>query len=469
MAWELDLPDVWIEPDNGTARQIQHIQQPFPDGNGTDNGPLLLAATYLTKVASRLGLQQSQVDWLIRSISDVDPDTGSGPPSPGDGAQLRWRRPMLLRDETAVITIQQTFRAAISRDLESTRPVDVYRAGIRIVMHRSIASNSWRVTDSNNTLRSDFNLRSNDALLRAALVDPFDDILGPGIDAARVRSWLLETLPMFGLPPVDPRWILVEPVPWLYRFDPIQQGLGTAASDPPPESGSDDVAWGFHVLYPGGLEAPAEGMPARDTPSQDLIVRFDKAPLARLELLTHAMAPITGKVFTIDPASASGDVGQARPSSFSKDLNPYRVSQPLLRLAAPAGLPPLQSLSGANVYVFDPTVTPGTHPGSIGITPPLLAAGDAFDFDARTNDFAAVNAYYHTDALLQMVSDFGFPFSDNPTGVTTPLEVVHRATIDPGTCNDGRCINAQFRVNGPPPGFSAITGTAVSADQVRVG
>jgi hypothetical protein len=53
-----------------------------------------------------------------------------------------------------------------------------------------------------------------------------------------------------------------------------------------------------------------------------------------------------------------------------------------------------------------------------------------------------------------MVADFGLPFSDNPTGITTPMEVVHRASIQPGTCNDGRCINAQFRINGPDATFS---------------
>ena len=454
MAWELYTPDVWIEPETGIARQIQHIMQPFPDGNGSDEDPLPLAATYLTAVMDRLGLQRAQIEWLTNSLANVDA-TGNGPSSPGDGAQLRWRRLTFLREQTAVIIIQQTYRTPISRDLRISWAADVHGAGIRIVMHRGIATNNWRVTDLNDTLRDHFDLSDNDAVLQMSLVEPTDQGLGEAIDFDKVRFFLVTTLPMFGLPPINPRFISPDPIVWLYRFVPGRTGAGSVGLGPPPKAGFDYIAFGFRVLYPGGIAAAADGHPAQDIPGQDLMVRFDKTPLARLELLADAMAPTTGTVFPIDPASASGDVSQARPNSFSKDLNPHRVSQPLARLAPPLGSPPKQHLNGDNVYIFDPNVTVGPHAGSIGIAPPVLPAGTAFDFDARTNEFAAVNAYYHTDALFQMVADFGLPFSDNPTGVTTPMEVLHRASIQPGTCNDGRCINAQFRINGPDLPFSS--------------
>ena len=454
MAWELYTPDVWIEPETGIARQIRHIMQPFPDGSGSDEDPLPLAATYLTAVMDRLGLQRAQIEWLTNSIVNVDA-TGNGPVSPGDGAQLRWRRLTLVREQTAVIIIQQTYRAPISRDPRTNWAADVHGAGIRIVMHRGIATNNWRVTDLNDTLRDHFDLSDNDAVLRMAFAEPTDEGLdGEAIDFAKVRLFLVTTLPMFGLPAVDPRFISPDPVVWLYRFVPGRIGVGSTGPGPPPKAGFDYIAFGFRVFYPGGIAAAADGYPAQDIPGQDLIVRFDRTPLARLELLADAVAPTTGNVFPIDPASASGDVSEARPNAFSKDLNPHRVSQPLARLAPPLGSPAMQSLNGDHVYIFDPTNTPGPHAGSIGIAPPVLPAGTAFDFDARTNDFAAVNAYYHTDALFQMVADFGLPFSDNPTGITTPMEVVHRASIQPGACNDGRCINAQFRINGPDATFS---------------
>jgi hypothetical protein len=459
MPWELVSPDVRIEPENGIARQISHIQQPFPDGDGSDEYPLLLATTYLTAVMRRLDLQQSQIDWLTNSIANVDA-TGNGPASQRNGVQLRWRRLTLLRDQTAVIIIQQTYWTPISRDLETARATDVHSAGIRIVMHRGTASNKWRVTDLNDTLRNDFNLSDNNALLRTALVEPADEGLGRTIDFDKARSFLVTSLPLFGLPPPAPppgvlRWISAEPACWLYRFEPGQKGAGATGPGQPPKAGLDYIAWGFRVLYPDGIAPAADGRPAQDMPGQDLIVRFDGTPLSRLELLADAVAPTTGTVFPIDPASASGNVSEARPSAFSKDLNPHRVSQQLARLAAPMpGSPPMQHLSGDHVCIFNPNFTPGPHAGSIGISPPILPAGTAFDFDARTNDFAAVNAYFHTDELFQMVADFGLPYSQNPTGVTTPIEVIHRASIQPGTCNDGRCINAQFRINGPSPTFS---------------
>jgi hypothetical protein len=40
------------------------------------------------------------------------------------------------------------------------------------------------------------------------------------------------------------------------------------------------------------------------------------------------------------------------------------------------------------------------------------SVGTDFDFDVRTNNFAAVNAYYHCDRFFRLVGDLGF---DIPT------------------------------------------------------
>ena len=44
--------------------------------------------------------------------------------------------------------------------------------------------------------------------------------------------------------------------------------------------------------------------------------------------------------------------------------------------------------------------------------PPTEPVGTDFDFDARTDNFAAVNAYYHCDRFFRLVGDLGF---DIPT------------------------------------------------------
>jgi zinc metalloprotease ZmpB len=42
------------------------------------------------------------------------------------------------------------------------------------------------------------------------------------------------------------------------------------------------------------------------------------------------------------------------------------------------------------------------------IAPPTEPVGPEFNFDARTDNFAAVNAYYHADSFFRLMQEFGF-------------------------------------------------------------
>ncbi len=76
--------------------------------------------------------------------------------------------------------------------------------------------------------------------------------------------------------------------------------------------------------------------------------------------------------------------------------------------------------------------TSGQYVQLVDISPPTVAAptstGD-FIFSVPTDNFAAVNAYHHCDALFRLVAGMGFTISTYFNGTTFPVRVDHRATI----------------------------------------
>ena len=108
---------------------------------------------------------------------------------------------------------------------------------------------------------------------------------------------------------------------------------------------------------------------------------------------------VNALVFPEDPitTSPSGPL----PSAASALLNAKRASVPLQGLNPPSG--GTQALQGSIVKVSDvesPAVAPPTEP-----------SGTDFAFDSRTNEFAAVNAYFHCDRFFRMVEGMGFPLA----------------------------------------------------------
>ena len=94
---------------------------------------------------------------------------------------------------------------------------------------------------------------------------------------------------------------------------------------------------------------------------------------------------VNGQVFKHDPITISGESGHT-PNQDNIILNSYRTSEVLENLNAP--VVGTQHSNGSRVTVVDlelPTIAPPTNP--IGVD---------FNYVPRTNDFAAVNAYYQT-------------------------------------------------------------------------
>ncbi len=135
---------------------------------------------------------------------------------------------------------------------------------------------------------------------------------------------------------------------------------------------------------------------------------------------------VNGLVFRLDPITSTGDTGNDA-TQANAVLNPLREDVVLEGLDPPAG--GTQSLSGSLITIAEvenPVIAAPTRPG-----------GADFDFDARTDDFAAVNAYFHNDRFFRLVEDLGFPLDDYFDGTSFPVEIDHRGI---GGANNAHCI-----------------------------
>lgn len=135
---------------------------------------------------------------------------------------------------------------------------------------------------------------------------------------------------------------------------------------------------------------------------------------------------VNGLVFNYDPITSTGDNGNDATQSNAV-LNPLRDDVILEGLDPPAG--GTQALTGSFV-----TVTEVEPPA---IASPTRPAGNDFDFDARTDDFAAVNAYYHNDRFFRLVQNLGFPLNEYFDGTSFPVDIDHRGI---GNANNAHCI-----------------------------
>lgn len=247
--------------------------------------------------------------------------------------------------------------------------------------------------------------------------------------------------------------------PWIYRYDPAARQDEEHTPKPgdnqsSPVGVADTAA---PIAHGGAPRLPLPPVPAAIKPRQDYVVfevlftltiepwgslnwRALIEPEEMAVLYVRALVDnVDGLVFTNDPVTHSGSAANG-PAANAATLDPLRQSVTLLGLNAPSG--GNQSLAGSFVTLQD-VYTPT-------IAAPIQATGTDFDFGCRTNDFAAVNAYFHSDFCFRLVDGMGL---NNPTsyfdGTTFPLPVDHRGSADPDIVwggpsdSDGNQVNAQ--------------------------
>lgn len=144
-----------------------------------------------------------------------------------------------------------------------------------------------------------------------------------------------------------------------------------------------------------------------------MLVEVETNTVLYLRALTSC---VNGLVFAADPITATGNAANS-PAATVATLNPERSSQALLGLTAPAP-GSNQALTGNFVQISDFELTTSA--------PPTEAPGANFNYGARTNNFAAVNAYYHCDRFFRLVENLGFTISSYFNGTSFPVPVDHR-------------------------------------------
>lgn len=134
---------------------------------------------------------------------------------------------------------------------------------------------------------------------------------------------------------------------------------------------------------------------------------------------------VSGLVYEKDPYTQGGT-----PSTTDNNaiLNPFRTSVVLPRLQDPVN--GIQELRGDDISGYARVVDPvddANHPryGQLlnipNADPPTEPTNDDFDYDVRTDDFAAVNAYYNVDRFLALVVDVGILVKQDPNSPDLPF------------------------------------------------
>ncbi len=160
-----------------------------------------------------------------------------------------------------------------------------------------------------------------------------------------------------------------------------------------------------------------------------ILVEVETRSILYIECMTCG---VNGLVFKRDPINKTGDLTITSDDS-NVALNPHRDDVTLTSLSGPvAGT---QSLSGTYV-----TISEQEGPA---VASPTQLTGNDFDYDVRTNNFGAVNAYYHQTQLIKTIEGLGFPRATYFDGTTFPYPVDHR-----GMGASGNTINAHWSPNG---------------------
>lgn len=164
-----------------------------------------------------------------------------------------------------------------------------------------------------------------------------------------------------------------------------------------------------------------------DMPELRWVALIEAETLAVLQLRA-LVASVDGLVFLQDPVTANGG---PLPNAGNAALNPLRSAVLLRKLDPPSG--GTYALVGEVVQIKDVEPPP--------VAPPTEPVGTDFNFNARTDNFAAVNAYYHADAFFRLVEEFGFDLNVYFGGTIFPTVVDHRGL-------GGAVINAHCMGNG---------------------
>ena len=400
------------EDPNGVARVVRPSDRNRPTAAQL---PQLAAAEFLTEHADVVGVRP---EWfsgaaLTTGSEDVDLEDGGS-------ADIELRFDGEKRQfDTTTVAYQQTWRG-----------LPVWRCGVTVTMRTdpvrvaNVHSTAHREIEVELPTRTDLKrgITGTRGLLRPAFDTTFT------LRSARSSD--------------NPKQVEVVSNRLVVHWYDAARRL-TDETSPAPEIGVVEDAHDA-VEFPFPIPAAPEIEHGTFRIAREIVFRIATPPrgvvtwMVLLDVATGALlwlrpfvADVTGLVFAKDPSDQGSGVGT---NGTSAQLNPLRSSATLLGLTAPAAGAE-QALTGNFINVSDFELADAD--------PPTEPVGTNFDYDARTNDFAAVNAYVHNDAFFRLVDGMGFTAFFG--GTAFPVPVDHRGSF--GTVT-GIEVNASCSGNG---------------------
>jgi hypothetical protein len=369
---------VYVNRDaQGVARELLHFDHPVKI---SERSPLLKAGDYLRRYGGLFGISAEELGSVATPPSTTLTREG-----------VQYRRLAETPQSTSLtVSLAQTALG-----------VPVWQAGVAVTL-----LDGDSVVSSLSTILPDVKVAAPpaDALKRLLALDGPELARLLGLDGRQAKQLRIEgrRLVVYRyrasqriFPPVKPSGALVEEGPPTLPLPPVP----ATVSD-----GMDLVCAAIDFALPVGNYRQLHW-----------VALVAARPLCVLYLRAFTSA-VTGQVFVTDPATTNNG---PLPSATAAALDAERTSVTLQGLAAPVG--GVQSLSG-NYTVLQDVEPPA-------IAPPTEPANTSFDFDARTDNFSAVNAYDHCDAFFRLVQSLGFDVPTYFGGTTFPMPADHRGSI----------------------------------------
>ena len=426
------------------VRQISHVNQPW---ESSEPSPLMAAVDYLRHQTELFGVTSAELQDPLEKVSFVDPKQ--------QDVRYRLGQEKSLFDSSTVI-FNQTFLN-----------VPVWRAAITLTIkhnpNRVLLAEDTSERGMNAPLPSSEKIKEHKELFALAAAEQRLRVLGLGDQSAaaglaesdaqprtapfvrrilgRNDSTASETAPNDDARAIRGRF-------FVYHYEAAKRLASKKTAGATPESMSEtptvenpakmpelslppvdpaitDGAWRVVSEFTFTLTTPEYG-----TLNWRALVDVEKDSVLLLEPL---VAGQQGFVFVRDPITSTGD-SAITPNRNNTVLNPFRTSVQLPNLNAPTN--GTQSLRGRFAVVAEVNQP--------AIAPPTVQQGTSFDYNVRTNDFAAVNAYYHTDRFFTLIESLGFPIASYFDNTSFPIRVDHRDNVN----QTGNTINAWCVGNG---------------------
>jgi hypothetical protein len=385
--------------ENGNVRELVHTDQPFVSQAPTAQ---LAAAEYLNTYGDLIGIKPEETNNL---------------------ALTREAEPVDAPDELRFYTEKQQFDTTTVAYQQTAMGLPVWHGGVSVQMRNG----PYRVVSAQSTRHPDVDVKrpSDEALSRAQKINPttLARILGlrPRQTTYDRRSLAIERVDLVIYRYRAARRVIVEEPDadaGFQAFTTYNPTLPLPAVAAGIEEGRHYVAAEVRfALAPRGQQQPLHWVAIVDVETLSVLY------------LRAFVDDVNGMVFRIDPVTTNGG---PPPNGSLAALNAVRSAVALDGLAAPVN--GTVSLNGNNVKLTDPELP--TQPS------PTEPTGTDFNFDARTNNFAAVNAYYHCDGFFRLVDSLGFNLASYFGAATVfPNAVDHRGLGSPGA-PAGNLINA---------------------------